>query len=100
MENDIVFIPSKTFESFSMVFLEALMNARPCICYQNIATAELIMDNKTGWVINDKKGSLTAKLEELINLGPDKLSEISKNCRNSFLNSFTSDIMNKKYQEI
>ena len=100
LENDIVFIPSKTFESFSMVFLEAIMNKRPCICYENIGAAECINNNVDGWVICDKSFNLLNKLNEIKNISKPNLLDISNNCRKNFIKNFTNDKMLEEYQKL
>ena len=100
IDNDIVIIPSRNFESFSMVFLESSMNKRPCICYDCIATSELILNNRTGWIIKDKPGALQDKLKEISILSKDKLLEISNNCREDYVNKFTSEKMINQFNSL
>lgn len=100
IDNDIIIIPSKRFESFSMVFLESSMNKRPCICYESIATSELIINNQTGWVIKDRPGSLEGKLIEINRLNKNKLLELSNNCREQFIKKYTSDKMISQYESL
>lgn len=96
LESDIVLIPSLRNESFSMVFLEASMLSRPCICYDSVATAELIKSN-SGWVIRKKNDSLEKQLISLSNYSLNTLREYGQNARKIFLSKFTSSIMSRNY---
>ena len=76
------------------------MNKRPCICYESIATSELIINNETGWVIKDRPGSLEDKLIEINRLNKNKLLELSNNCREQFIKKYTSDKMISQYESL
>ena len=76
------------------------MNKRPCICYESIATSELILNDRTGWIIKDKPVSLEDKLKEIYILNKDKLSEISNNCRENYVKKFTSEKMINQYNSL
>tara|TARA_Y100001968_G_scaffold43263_1_gene33264 strand:+ start:3054 stop:4208 length:1155 start_codon:yes stop_codon:yes gene_type:complete len=99
-ESDIIFIPSRAFESFSMVFLEASMNSKPTICYDTVATAELVLDGKSGWIIDTNKKSLEKLLFKISSLSDKIIKNHGLKARKEYINLYTSRIMTIKYDEL
>lgn len=61
-----VFVMPSDGEGFGLVYLEAMRAARPCVALAGSAAAEIIVDGKTGRLIEPGAQSLECALEELL----------------------------------
>ncbi len=84
MENIPVFILPSLFETFGMVYLEALAKASVVICSENSGMAGFIKNGYNGFLTKTDKNSIKETLEHIKNLvNPE---EIMQNAYNSALN--------------
>ncbi len=100
INSDLVFIPSRCCESFSMVFLEASMLSRPCLCFDSIATSELLLNEISGWSVNLNKGSLYHKLYQISRFDRKEIMEFGIRARKLFLEKYTAESMVSNYESI
>ena len=73
------------------------MFSRPCICYESVATSELIKSN-SGWIIRRNEDSLEKILIRISSYNKKILREYGKNARKIYLKKFTNSIMYRNYQ--
>jgi len=98
-QSDIVVIPSQEFESFGYVCLEAMGLKKPVVATNVGGLSEVIINNKTGFVINKKNDKEFAnKILDL--LKNKKLNKfISNNGYKRYNKHFSAKTMSKKYFE-
>ena len=96
-KNAHVFVAPSTYESFGLIYLEAMMFGTPCIGTNIGGIPEVISQGKDGFLIEvNNAEELLVSCEKL--LGDDELrSEFSKNARKSFSENYTNDVMADVY---
>ena len=78
-------------EPFGLTMIEAMACGTPVIAYKKAATPEIVIDNKTGYLVEENNiEALSQKMLEI-----EKINR--KLCRERVENHFTSSIMAKKY---
>jgi glycosyltransferase involved in cell wall biosynthesis len=79
-------------EPFGMSVAEAMMSGTPVIAYNRGSMAELILDNKTGFLVNSPEEAINAVL---------KIKNINrKDCREWAISAFSKEKMVKGYLEV
>ncbi len=84
--------PARTEEAFGMVMIEAMACGTPVIAYNVAAIPEVIFDQITGFVVEDKVAA-KEKIQAVLNLD-------RKNIREVACSMFNVDIIAKKYLNI
>jgi teichuronic acid biosynthesis glycosyltransferase TuaC len=96
---DIFILPSKKFESFGLVVIEAMSCARSIICSNFGGMKEIIKNNHNGLLFKKNDSvDLTKKINYLKN-NVKFSNKMSKNAKIDFNKLYTSDIMVKKYKK-
>lgn len=96
---DIFILPSKKFESFGLVVIEAMSCAKTIICSNFGGMKEIIKNNKNGMLFkNNDPVDLRKKITYLKN-NTTFSKKLSKNAKIDFNKLYTSDIMVKKYKK-
>ena len=88
-KTDVIIIPSIWKETFGFTGLEALSYGVPIITTDNVGFNDLIINNKTGFIIKPNEAELKEKLELIID-NRNILADINKNIINMDFN-FTMD---------
>ena len=79
-------------EPFGMSVAEAMMCGTPVIAYNRGSMPEIIVDNKTGFLVNNIKGAVDAVF---------KVKSINrKDCRGWAISAFSKEKMVKGYLEV
>jgi glycosyltransferase involved in cell wall biosynthesis/GT2 family glycosyltransferase len=88
-----IFVAPSRYESFGLIFLEAMMFSKPVIGCNAGGMKEIIEDHKNGFLI--PFGNVQSLLEALNTLIMDKLLryEYGKSSREIYVKKFTDDIM-------
>lgn len=84
--------PARTEEAFGMVMIEAMACGTPVIAYDVAAIPEVIFDQITGYVVEDKVAA-KEKIQDVLNLDRKKIREVA-------CSMFNVDIIAKKYLNI
>ncbi|KKQ34738.1 MAG: Glycosyltransferase [Microgenomates group bacterium GW2011_GWA2_37_6] len=82
-------------EPFGLVMAEAMSCGTPVIGFDRGSVRELVVDGKTGFVVNPSLGveGLIKALEKINSINPN-------DCRQHVLNNFSIDIMVDNYENI
>jgi glycosyltransferase involved in cell wall biosynthesis len=64
-----IYVSSSQHEGFGIVFLEAMMSGLPVVCYDNGGQSDFLIDQKTGFLVNQGDTKLLVK----------RLNELSEN---------------------
>lgn len=101
-------------EPFGLMFIEAMACGTPVITYAKGSAPEIIVDGKTGFLINQSekdirghwiikntglKGLIEAT-EKIYNMSQEDYIKMRKNCREHFLKNFTSEKMAMEYLKV
>ncbi|MHB9941095.1 glycosyl transferase family 1 [Clostridium sporogenes] len=94
---DLLIVPSIWNETFGYIALEGISYGVPTIVTENVGSKDIIINNKTGFIIKSSIDELSNKLEEVIK-ERKILSDINKNILNQ---GFSLDMYNhsKKINE-
>lgn len=84
--------PARTEEAFGMVMIEAMACGTPVIAYNVAAIPEVIFDQITGYVVEDKVAA-KEKIQDVLNLDRKKVREVA-------CSMFNVEIIAKKYLNI
>lgn len=84
--------PSRCFETFGLVAIEALATGLPVVASGHGATAQLLRDGETGLLFEPgDQNDLRAKVELLLDR-PELLSRMRNFARSDFLQRYTADV--------
>lgn len=83
---DIVCIPSRE-ESFGVIAIEAMSSGTPCITSQAPGLAEVMINNKTGFVVNNEVDSFTKAMSYAVTHKED-LKKMQRTCREHVLENY------------
>lgn len=93
--SDFLVTPSD-LEGFGHVYLEAMASGVPCIAFRTdypkvrVATEEIIIDNKTGFLVDKVNASFLAeKMQEVLRLSHDDYKRMSECARQYVVNEFS-----------
>jgi len=78
MECDVFCLPSID-DGFGMVVLEALACGKPVIATKNVGASELLIDNETGYVVNNRDSMAIAKTIDRLYRDKNLLNKMSDN---------------------
>lgn len=91
-----VFIMLSKFETFGLVYVEAMSRGLPLIYTKNQGFDKTFKDGKVGFPIEyDNYKMATERIKDILN----RYSDMSSNCLNN-LESFSWDIIAKRYKDI
>lgn len=91
---DLFLFPS-TFDTCSLVQIEAAINGTPGLFIKESVTAETIKDDFNGYLANENVNDYKNKIKEILN-DKLKLKKISKNAKNTLSRSF-EDVAKETY---
>lgn len=99
LENDILIVPSLSYETFGFTTLEALSYGIPVIVMDNVGSKDLIKEGKNGYVI--KKNEIHDKIIELLN-NKNKIFLMNKYIYNDHFENFNEHCkkINKLYEKV
>ncbi|MCB0318221.1 MAG: glycosyltransferase family 4 protein, partial [Bdellovibrionales bacterium] len=93
-----IFVAPSRFESFGLIYLEAMRFTKPVIGSRAGGIIEIIRENQTGLLVEPGDSfSLKEKLELLIN-NPELRVNISKNAREIYEQEYTVTAMADRYE--
>lgn len=106
--------PVRWNEPFGLVLIESLACGTPIIAYANGSLPEIVEDGKTGFLVNSDENNIRGDweikntgiegikeaLNKLYSLSPEEYLEMRKNCRKSFEEKFTKEIMIDNYERL
>lgn len=97
---DVVVMPS-LMETFGLVALEGMINAKPAVVSSFCGASEIIHDNIDGFIFDMKKNASENLAQKLINLieNKDKYSEFSKNAHETAL-KYNWQVFCDKFYEV
>jgi glycosyltransferase involved in cell wall biosynthesis len=96
----VVVVPSLVAEVFGIVTIEAFAFGKPVVASNIGGLPELVFPDETGWLAEPGNvQSLRDRLEKVINTGPERLSNIAKNCKESSI-KFSSDKIVKLHEQL
>lgn len=93
-------------EPFGMTLIESMAVGTPVITFNRGSIPEIVVDGKTGFVVDYKEGvdGLITAVKKLYSLSKSQYGEMRLNCRKHIENNFTEKIMAqnhiKLYQDI
>lgn len=86
---DILVMPSKA-ETFSLVAAESMASGTPVVTFR-AGGVEEVVDENTGWVLEDRSAETLAEKIQLIFRNKSELVEKGKNCRSTVEQKFSLD---------
>lgn len=96
----IVLVPSRCRESFSLVAVEAAMLGRPVIATAAGGLSEVVLDGKTGLLVEmEKPAALATAVRELL-AHPDLAAAMGQNGRERALRIFSFERMVSEYEDM
>lgn len=99
-ENYIFCFPTKRYEGFPMVLVEALFLGFPIVAYNVGGVSDAVKDEETGFLIPAEDYSLMKDKLLLLLSNEEKRKEFSEKGKNFAYNNFTLDKMLDKYEEV
>ena len=94
-------MPSVWYETFGRTTVEAFAKGTPVVGSRIGGTAEIIEDQKTGWLFEPGNSEdLAAKIELAMNLTSKESTAMRFKARNAYLQHYTSDTNYQKLLEI
>ena len=96
---DIVVVPSRQ-ETLSLVAIEAMMYGKICIVSDACGICEYIRDRENGIVFESENPDQLKQVILWVINNPDKVKEIRKNARETFLQYFNITIFEKKVMSV
>ena len=76
---DILMLTSR-YEGFPITILEALSYGVPCIVTPSTNVADIILDDKCGWVADFSVDAIAKAVEESARISVDEMRQMSENC--------------------
>lgn len=95
--------PVERQEPFGMTLIEAMSCGTPVIAYNNGAIPEIVVDNKTGFLVNQKSSGfegLCKAVKEIFELSKENYSIMRKNSREHVETFFSIEKMIDNYEKI
>ena len=89
---DIVVAPSR-FESFGLVYVEAMSAGKPCIALDTGAAREIFEHERTGYLVRDQEPTSLAAAIHYLAARPDLCQKIGEQAREAYLARFTDRAM-------
>lgn len=91
--------PIQWEEPFGMVLIEAMAQGTPVIAFNRGSVSEIVVDGKTGFVVDVKKGinGLLMAMGKLRSLSSQEYTKMRQNCRKHVEEHFSSSIMAKNH---
>lgn len=96
---DLFILPSKKFESFGLVVIEAMSCGKAIICSDFGGMKEIIVNNKNGLLFKKNNSEDLRKKIKYLKENEKISKKISKNAKLSYHKLYTSDIMVKNYKK-
>ena len=96
---NIVILPSKKFESFGLVVVEAMSCSRAIICSNFGGMKEVIKNKHNGLLFKKNDPIDLAKKINFLKNNAKFTNKVSKNAKVDFNKLYTSDIMVKNYRK-
>lgn len=102
---DVVLCPSVAPEGFGRLMVEAQAMEKPLVASEHGAAREVIQENITGWITPPGDAlNLAQTLDRVLDLSPEKLSEVGRKGRTYVKTHFSNNAMCSKtiqvYQEL
>jgi len=94
---DVLIFPSRNFDSFPTVLLEAGLAGVPAVAARVGGTREIIEDGRTGWLFEPEAWSQGAKILHRLVRNPELIAQASQAARRRVETCFTSDKMIAEY---
>ncbi len=100
-ESQFLVLPSRWYEGFPMVILEAFASKIPVVIPNHGPFLNIVEDNVTGYFFNSgDNDSLKSKLEQVVRLSHEEWLVMSESAYNQYLNHYTSEINYKQLMAI
>jgi glycosyltransferase involved in cell wall biosynthesis len=96
---DFIIFPSEYNEGTPRVILECMASGIICISLKRFYIENLIIDNKTGFLVNELK-ELNSKLDLIMSMSKNELVKIAYNSRKLIETEYDENIVIKKYKEV
>lgn len=94
-----IFVAPSRFESFGLIFVEAMMCSRPVVALKSGAANEVIEDGSTGLLVSDDADDLRLTLLELID-DPERRRAMGDAGRARYEQWFTADAMGARLEKL
>lgn len=94
--------PIKWNEPFGLIPVESMACGTPVIAYANGGVKETIIDEKTGYLVEEKVGieELITKTETILDMADEQYKKMCQNCREHVVNNFSLQKMVDDYEKI
>ncbi len=91
-QSTVMLVPSRWREPFGIVAIEAALMARPVIAARTGGLAEVVIDAKTGFLVDkEDPEALANRLREVLSQ-PELAARLGRNARADLLNRFSMDV--------
>ncbi|MFQ5647675.1 MAG: glycosyltransferase family 4 protein [Candidatus Aenigmatarchaeota archaeon] len=97
---NVLVLPSIKYESFGLVILEAMLYKKPVIVTSSGGMKEVVIDKKTGFIINPRDDKALADKISYMFANPDVSKKMGKAGYQRLINKFTIETMVNKYYEL
>jgi glycosyltransferase involved in cell wall biosynthesis len=95
-----ILIMTSRWEGFGLVLLEAMKLKIPCVAFDHTAANEIIVDNKTGFLIPNMNVDLMSERLIYLLLNPEKARKMGENGNDLLYSTFTLEKSIDKYEEL
>lgn len=97
---DALAVPSFT-EGQGVVVLEAFRAGVPVLASAIPSLQQLVVPERTGWLFDPHdSGSLAMAIEQVVSLSPSERARVTQKARSSFLESYTSEQMVQRHDQL
>lgn len=95
-----IFLNLSKQEAFGQTVLEAQSCSVPCVAFKNTGATDIILNNKTGWLIDLYSINKIGKLINYAIKNKEKVKLMGDNARKNVIKKFDYSIISKKYIKI
>jgi glycosyltransferase involved in cell wall biosynthesis len=93
--------PTKWKEAFGLTMIEAMACGTPVIAYDRGAVKEIIVDNKTGFIVKpDDVNGIKKAIEKIEMMSKEEYLQMRQNCREHVEKHFSITAMVDKYIQV
>ncbi|MDD2673079.1 MAG: glycosyltransferase family 4 protein [Syntrophales bacterium] len=94
--------PIQWEEPFGLYFIEAMACGTPVIAFKRGSVPEIVIDGKTGYVVDSKKGStgIVEAIKKINSLSDSQYQKMRVNCRKHVEQNFTIEKMVDGYEKV
>ncbi len=95
-----IFLNLSRREAFGQTVLEAQSCAIPCLAFKNTGASDIILNNKTGWLLDNYSIKNLEKIIRFAFIKRNKIKLMGKSARTNVIKKFDTKIISQKYLKV